>query len=167
MDKSMENAWNEHDKNSINFGCEKEKDYNESLGHSHYNEACKRRVFIYARDHRVESKRVTIDLPIIPKKIPCTHCKKRFLQDELNKVIDRVEGPLNRTFEYYLCEKCSEKKLKGNYHKVIPQAQAPESADAHPSPECHSQTESAPGAEDSKSPQKTVDKSSQDPSASS
>lgn len=168
MDRSMENAWSEHDKNPEGWGCEKEKDYNEHLGHSHFNDACKRKVFIYARDHRMEVKKMTIDLPIRPKKIPCVHCKRRFHKEELNKVIDLIEGPLNRTYEYYLCEKCSEKKLsQKGYHKVIPPAQAPESADAHPSQECHSQTESAPVSEDSKSPQKTADKSSQDPSASS
>jgi len=164
--KDIDNAWRMHDENSDRFHCGDDKDFSKELGHSKFNPACKRRVQKFS----VENPLILPEreLPdILPPKIRCNRCGKKFEREDMYRFEEEIPyvGQLTKKVEIYLCKaKCGEKRRQMLLRKgelITPQQQLPVSEGDHSPQEHQSHNEFGPGVEETASPQKTADKSSQ------
>lgn len=168
--KDIDHAWELHDLNPDEFGCQKEKGFNQVLGHSHFNEVCKKKVFCFARDNPMV--RALKELPPVkPPKLKCQKCGKMYNADDMYKFEEDIPsyGQRMKTITIFLCKrKCGErrKKLllrKGELVVPNPPVQLSESEGVPHQPESQSHNESGPGAEETASHQKTADMSCPNP----
>ena len=123
--KAIEAAWKVHD--TTEPTCETDKDHwNKSLGHSHYNMACRRWVNKYLLEHPVQESVTTTDRPKT-EKVKCAGCKKRLKPTMMRSQFEsgeyacsaRCEMRITREHDEKIAEEERKKKTAAEFNVKV------------------------------------------------